>query len=88
MTNADMNDKSARVPTVTSSKSVSLVDRIVENLERIAAKSGKRRTEEKQEKDTKKEKPRWKSRFGSSMAVMDANPRTKRIKDLQEQIHA
>lgn len=34
------------------------------------------------------EKPRWKSRFGSFMAVMDANPRTKRIKDLQEQIHA
>lgn len=33
-------------------------------------------------------KPRWKSWFGSPTAVMDANPRTKRIKDLQEQIHA
>lgn len=47
---------------------------------------------EEQERETgerhRKEKPRWKSRFGSSMAVIDANPRTKRIKDLQEQIHA
>lgn len=49
-----MNDKSARVPTVTSSKNVSLVDRIVEKLERITAKSGKRRTEEKQGKGTKR----------------------------------
>lgn len=32
--------------------------------------------------------PRWKSRFGLPTAVMDANPCTKRIKDLQEQIHA
>lgn len=33
-------------------KSASLADRIVENLERIATKSGKRRTEEKQGEGT------------------------------------
>lgn len=52
--------------------------------------AGKGEQAEKQRESTREngKRVRWKSRFGSLAAVIDANPRTKRIKDLQEQIQA
>lgn len=68
-------------------KSASLVDRIVENLERMTRKAEKeeqRRNRKKaQNGEAEMEEP-----VRVVHGVMDANPRTKRIKDLQEQIHA